>query len=112
MECLDCRNLPARHRDSEGQLASTYFGYCAACWKDLTPEQRAILKGEEPPVKEIIHEVQWLTPPLPDTKIAREEIHVPPLWKMPPRPDWKSRLAVGIWRAAVTAGIGYLLWRR
>ena len=44
VECYDCTC----------QGVTQYFGFCASCWAGLTPQQRAALRGEEPPVKEII----------------------------------------------------------
>ncbi len=66
-----------------------YFGHCPSCWMDFTPQQRAVLRGEEPPVKEIIHQTHHVT-------------HYP------------SRVSVGLfrlWCFAVTAALAWLAWR-
>lgn len=40
-----------------------YCGLCPPCWVNATPEERAILRGEEPPVKEIVTYREIVTPP-------------------------------------------------
>jgi hypothetical protein len=67
-----------------------FYGYCSDCWKDLEPEDRATLRGEEPPVKEIVHHVETV---------------------YPPKPGLLLRGIGWTWRAAVTAAIAYLVWR-
>lgn len=113
MKCTNLANCGASayfERDPDGERKYVFFGYCADCWKDLEPSQRAILKGEEPPVKEVIHEHHWETPPLPSTKIevvervlpAREIIRAVPI---------SHRILLGLWRVAITGVVGWILWR-
>lgn len=69
-----------------------FGGHCGHCWVNLGPEERAILQGKEPPVKEIITHTQITT-------------HYPPkAWL-----GW--RILAGAWRAMMTAAVLWLAWR-
>lgn len=62
----------------------------------------------EPPVKEVVHEHHWETPPLPSTKIeviervlpAREIIRAIPM---------SHRMLLAAWRVAVTGAVTWLI---
>jgi hypothetical protein len=69
-----------------------FCGYCADCWKDLEPEERATLRGEEPAVKEVIHH-------------KHVETHYPP------RPWWGWRVAYGAFRCAEAGAVAWLVLR-
>jgi hypothetical protein len=67
-----------------------FSGFCASCWVKLTPEQRAVALGEEPPVKEII--------------THREVIHDP-----------RSKLLMALlwlWGIAMTGAVVWMAWRK
>lgn len=72
------------------ELFTEYDGYCADCWAKLTPEKRAILRGNEPPVKEI---VEHRTVVYPTVSAARR---------------WGTR----VWRLILTGAVVYLFWHR
>ncbi len=67
-----------------------FYGWCPECWKNMTPADRAVLKGEEPPVeRRIIREVQVI----------------------PPKAGKLARLAVAAWRVGITAAVAYAVLR-
>lgn len=45
-ECVGC---------DKPNAVDEFFAYCPECWKNLTEQERAILRGEEHPVQEVIH---------------------------------------------------------
>lgn len=71
--CVDCYN--------KGTVE--FYGYCASCWSELKPEQRAILEGKEPPIKEIVRTTTIKAP----------------------------SFLVKLWRVGVTAVVLYLYWK-
>lgn len=40
-----------------------FYGFCPDCWLELSEEDRATLRGEQPRVKEIIRYSHVVTPP-------------------------------------------------
>lgn len=63
-----------------------FAGFCEKCWLKLTPAQRAILKGEEPPVEKII---------------TRYEINPPSLL---------LEFVKWVWIIGISAATSLLLW--
>jgi len=89
MELTDTGN------DCPGCVADGYeefCGHCPECWKNLDPEERAVLQGNEPPVKEIVTHKQVVT-------------HYPP----PPWIVW--RICFIAWNMAIGAALGWLMFR-
>lgn len=41
-------------RCEENLGVKQYFDFCPSCWMSLSPQQRAVLRGEEPPVREVV----------------------------------------------------------
>lgn len=75
----------------ENQGVVQYFDFCPSCWSELTPHARAVLRGDEPPVKEVIeHTIRTTVYP-------------------GPRPVLDT-LAV-LWRIAVTAALAWVAWK-
>lgn len=50
-ECVKC---------DKSNAVDEFFAYCPECWKDLTPAERAVLRGEESPVEKIVHHTTML----------------------------------------------------
>lgn len=69
-----------------GHGVREFYGLCAPCWSKLSPERRAIIRGEEQPVKEIIHH-------------RHVETHYPP------PPSRLAKAAFWLWMALVTAHV-------
>lgn len=78
MNCCACEKV--------GAIREMY-GYCADCWKNLSPTERAVLRGEEPPVEKVVHHV-----------------------RMMPVPRW-SMVAQWIYNVACGAVVAWLYWR-
>jgi hypothetical protein len=66
-----------------------FRGFCERCWVRLTPAQRAILLGEEPPVVQIIERT----------------VH-------PPKSGLGMRLLEYCWRIAMTAAVIQMVLHR
>jgi hypothetical protein len=79
MPCSYCR---------VGYATWDYQGLCPSCWAALTPVNRAVLRGEEPPVDRIV---------------IQERI-------IPAVPTWR-KVAVGLWRVIMTGAAALIMWR-
>lgn len=74
-ECVKC---------DKPNAVDEFFSYCPECWKNLTPAERAILRGEEPPVEKIVHHTTML-------------------------PGWT--IAQWFYNVAIGAAVAWLFWR-
>lgn len=74
IECCDC---------GEPGAVNEFYGFCPNCWRRLEPAERAVLRGEEPPVEKVVHH----TTMLPSWTIAQ----------------WFYNLAIG-------AAVAWLYW--
>lgn len=77
-ECVEC---------GESNAVDEFYAYCPACWRDLSPTERAILRGEEPPVEKVVHHV-----------------------RMMPMPRWRMVMQWA-WNLASGAAVAWLYWR-
>lgn len=59
---ITLRHCSGAHCNSDWSV-DEFAGLCADCWKDLTPEERAVIRGEEPPVEKIVHHVRLMPMP-------------------------------------------------
>lgn len=80
-----------------GNAVKEYYGYCSDCWINLTAEERAILKREEPPLRPVVK--QEVLPVIERVRVVY------------PVRYWLSGLLLGLWRGGVSVAVGYLIWK-